>query len=135
MKTSPVVHFEMPTKDRSRVKRFYETVFGWKMKQLGNEMDNYLLASTTETDKNGMVKTPGNINGGFWKSQEKAYPHIVISIENIEKSIEKIKKSGGKILGGHLGPDTIDNIPGVGRYISIEDSEGNNVGILEPMQK
>lgn len=131
-KMNPVVHFEMPAKDRNRVKKFYESVFSWKMQQLGSEMDNYILAHTTETDKNGTVKTPGAINGGFWETQDKAYPHIVISVDNLETSIEKVKKGGGKILGGHLGPDTIDTIPGVGRYISFEDSEGNNVGMLEP---
>ena len=131
-KMNPVVHFEMPAKNRARVKNFYGSVFGWKMEQLGYEMDNYILAHTTETDEKGMVKTPGAINGGFWETQDKAYPHVVISVDNLESSIEKVKKGGGKILGGHLGPDTIDEIPGVGRYISFEDSEGNNVGMLEP---
>jgi predicted enzyme related to lactoylglutathione lyase len=68
MKSSPVVHFEMPAKDRKRVADFYSKVFGWKMNQLGPEMGNYLIAETTETDENRMVKTPGTINGGFWKN-------------------------------------------------------------------
>lgn len=129
---SPVVHFEMPAKNRGRVKKFYEEAFGWEMKQLGPKMGDYLMANTIETDEKGMVKTKGAINGGFWETQDKAYPHIVISVDNLESSMEKVKKAGGRILGGHLGPDTIDEIPGVGRYISFEDSEGNLAGMLEP---
>jgi len=30
-KMNPVVHFEMPAKDRARVSEFYTKAFGWKM--------------------------------------------------------------------------------------------------------
>ncbi len=132
MKPNPVVHFEMPAKDRKRVAEFYSGVFGWKMNQLGEEMGNYLIAQTAETDENNMVKTPGAINGGFWESQESAPPHIVISVDNLEESIKKVEESGGKIIGGASGPGKIDDIPGVGRYTSFEDTEGNRVGMLQP---
>ena len=66
MKMNPVVHFEMPVEDKARVKKFYETVFGWQMQQMGQEMGEYILASTTEVDeKTQQPKTPGAINGGF----------------------------------------------------------------------
>ena len=56
MKMNPVVHFEMPAVNKKRVKKFYETAFGWKMDQLGAEMGHYLLATTTPIDKNRMHK-------------------------------------------------------------------------------
>ena len=62
---SPVVHFEMGYNDKDRMVKFYESVFGWKAQAMGPEMGNYVVAQTTDTDENGMVKTPGNINGGF----------------------------------------------------------------------
>lgn len=132
MKKSPVVHFEMPAKDRKRVAEFYEKVFGWQMNQLSPEMGNYLIAQTAETDENNMVKTPGAINGGFWETQEKAPPHVVISVDNLEEAMKRVEKAGGKIIGGASGPGKIDDIPGVGRYTSFEDSEGNCVGMLQP---
>ena len=131
-KMNPVVHFEMPAKDQKRVAEFYSTVFGWHMNQLGAEMGNYLVAQTAETDENNMVKTPGAINGGFWQTQEDAPPHIVISVDNLEESMKQVEDAGGKVLGGASGPGTIDNIPGIGRYVSIQDSEGNRVGMLQP---
>ncbi len=132
----PVVHFEMPSKDKKRTADFYSTVFGWKMTQMGQEMGSYLLAGTTETDENNMVKTPGAINGGFFDYQEKSgfnMPHLVISVDNLEESMKKVEDKGGKVLGGIKGPGTVDDIPGIGRYVSFEDSDGNHVGMLQPL--
>ena len=135
-KMDPVVHFEMPAKDKKRTAEFYSNVFGWEMNQTGPEMGNYLLAATTETDKEKMMpKNPGAINGGFFEYQDKEgfnIPHLVISVDNLEDSMKKVETAGGKILGGSKGPGTIDDIPGVGRYVSFEDSEGNHVGMLQP---
>ena len=134
-KMDPVVHFEMPTKDKKRTAEFYSSAFGWQMNQLGAEMGDYLLAQTTETDDKNMVKTPGAINGGFFEYQEKEgfnIPHLVISVDNLEESMKKVEEAGGKILGGSKGLGTIDDIPGIGRYVSFEDLEGNHVGMLQP---
>jgi uncharacterized protein len=65
MSKNPVVHFEMGYFDGDRMKRFYESAFGWKMNQLGAEMGNYVVAHTAETDEQGMVKTTGTIMGAF----------------------------------------------------------------------
>lgn len=134
-KMNPVVHFEMPAKDKKRTAAFYSTAFGWQMSQLGAEMGDYLLAGTTEVDENNMVKMPGAINGGFFDYQEKEgfnTPHLVISVDNLEESMEKVEEAGGKVLGGMKGPGTIDDIPGVGRYVSFIDTEGNHAGMLQP---
>lgn len=58
----PVVHFEMPYEDRERLSRFYESAFGWQMNALGQEMGQYVLATTTETGDAGPTR-PGAING------------------------------------------------------------------------
>ena len=134
----PVVHFEMPAKNKKRASDFYTNAFGWKMTLLGEGMGNYLLAETTEVNENRMPKKVGAINGGFFDYQEKVgfnMPHLVISVVNIEKAIERVKKAGGKIIGGASGEGKIDDIPGIGRYISFMDSEGNIVGILEPLPR
>ncbi len=56
-----VVHFEMGYKDRVRMVKFYESVFGWKTESMGPEMGNYVVAHTAETDDSGMVQTKGAI--------------------------------------------------------------------------
>ena len=136
MKSDPVVHFEMPAKDRKRVSEFYSSAFGWQMNQLGPEMGNYLVAHTAETDENNMVKTPGTINGGFWETQEDNQPpHVVISVDDIEEAAKKVVEAGGKVLGGQKEDGTPDDIPGIGLYSSFIDTEGNRVGMLQAKRK
>jgi predicted enzyme related to lactoylglutathione lyase len=65
-KMDPVVHFEMPYEDAERLTEFYAQAFGWQMQKLDEDMGNYVIATTTETDENRMVKRPGTINGGFF---------------------------------------------------------------------
>lgn len=127
MSKNPVVHFEMPYKDAKRVAKFYGQAFGWGMNNAGKDMGDYVLAITSETDKNGMNKTPGTINGGFYDIHQSKYkyPSFVISVPNLEKAITDIKKCGGKILSKPT------KIPGVGLWATFRDTEGNRVSILQ----
>jgi uncharacterized protein len=56
----------------------------------------------------------------------------VISVDDIQAAMKKIEEGGGKIIGGQK-PGEPDNIPGVGLWVSFEDTEGNRVSILQPM--
>lgn len=124
---NPVVHFEMPAISNKRVKKFYEKVFGWKMEQLGPEMGNYLLATTSPVDKKSMHKRKGAINGGFFKMGKSGkVPHLVVGISNIENHMKIVRKVGGKVLGKPM------EIPSIGMFVMIKDSEGNRVGMLQP---
>ncbi len=127
----PVVHFEIPYDDRTRMARFYQSAFGWQTRMLGEEMGNYVLATTTETNESGPVRA-GAINGGFypkradWPAQ---FPSIVIAVDNINESIRKVTDAGGKVLGAPM------EIPGVGQYVSFIDTEGNRVAMLQPIPR
>jgi len=136
---NPVVHFEMGYNDKDRMVKFYKKVFGWKAEEMGPGMGGYVVAQTTETDKNGMVKTPGNINGGFYAktdSQSSQAPSVVISVNDINEAIKAVKANGGKINGAMTpdGKKTMEPtmIPGVGLWISFNDTEGNRVSMLQP---
>lgn len=124
----PVVHFEMPAEDRQRMADFYTKAFGWQMQMYGEEMGNYVVAITTETDENGMIKKPGTINGGFYPKDADSpqYPSVVIGVDDIRKAMGKIAEAGGKLLGEPM------EIPGVGLYVSFIDTEGNRVSIIQP---
>ncbi|MBI2882451.1 MAG: VOC family protein [Candidatus Methylomirabilis oxyfera] len=128
---NPVVHFEMPYDNRVRMATFYESVFGWQMQMLGEEMGNYVLATTTETGDSGPTR-PGAINGGFfpkkpdWPAQ---YPSVVIAIDDVKESIQKVMDAGGEVLGEPM------EIPGVGEYVSFIDTEGNRLSMLQPLSR
>lgn len=128
MSKNPVVHFEMPYKDGKRVVEFYSKAFGWQMNETGPEMGAYITAGTAETDENRMVKNPGNINGGFYDlnaTSASPAPSVVISVPDLQEAIRNIEAAGGKLLGEPT------EIPGIGLWVSFEDSEGNRVSILQ----
>jgi predicted enzyme related to lactoylglutathione lyase len=129
---NPVVHFEMPYNDSDRVAKFYTEAFGWEMNKLGKEMNDYVTASTTETDENRMIKTPGAINGGFFPKKPdwpEQHPSVVIAVEDIKEAMKKVEEAGGKVLGEPM------EIPGIGQYVSFMDTEGNRVSLLQPLKR
>jgi predicted enzyme related to lactoylglutathione lyase len=125
---NPVVHFEMPAENRQRMADFYSKTFGWQTQMLGKDMGNYVIATTTESDEKG-PKRPGAINGGFFTKTDDMpaqYPSVVVAVDDINESMKKVMKSGGKVLGEPM------EIPGVGQYVSFFDTEGNRVSMLQP---
>ena len=101
-KSGPVVHFEMPAKDEKRIAKFYTNAFGWQTHM---------------------------INGGFYPKDDKMqeqHPSVVISVSDIKKSIDKVIKAGGKLIGEPM------EIHGFGMYVSFSDTEGNRVSMMEP---
>lgn len=130
---NPVVHFEMPYSDKNRMADFYSKTFGWKTQIFGPEMGNYVLATTTDSDPNtGHPTTPGRINGGFFeKTKDNQYPSVVIAVDDIKEAMKNVGDAGGKIVDSTKDGEPLD-IPGVGLYVAIEDTEGNRVGVLQP---
>lgn len=125
---NPVVHFEMPYRDRERAAKFYASAFGWETQMLGPEMGSYLLVTTAIGDaKPGAAA--GAINGGLfpfkpdWPAQ---YPSIVIGVENIHSAMNRVRQAGGEVLGEPM------EIPGVGQYVSFMDTEGNRNSMMQP---
>jgi predicted enzyme related to lactoylglutathione lyase len=127
----PVVHFEMPYRDRERLSRFYSAAFSWQLQSLGDEMNRYVVATTAETGDNGPLK-PGTINGGFfehkpdWPDQ---HPSVVIAVDDVRAAMQRVRDAGGEVLGEPM------EIPGVGQYVSFRDTEGNRVSLLQPIPR
>ena len=130
-KMCPVVHFEMPYEKRERMAKFYQQAFGWQTQMLGENMGNYVLATTTEMNGSS-PKTPGTINGGFfaknpdWPAQ---YPSVVVAVDDIQVAMKQVTKAGGEVLGQPM------EIPGVGQYVSFFDTERNRVSMLQPIPR
>jgi uncharacterized protein len=126
-----VVHFEMPYENRERMAKFYQSAFGWQTQVLGEDMGNYVVATTTESTDAGPTR-PGAINGGFYAKKPDwpmQYPSVVIAVNDVKRAMAKVTASGGKVLGEPM------EIPGVGQYVSFVDSEGNRVSMLQPIPR
>ncbi len=119
-----VVHFEIPVDDLERAKKFYKSVFGWKMESLP-EME-YILIETTPVDEKGMPEEPGAINGGMMKRQRPVTsPLITISVDDMDDAIKTVKKMGGEIVRGKM------PVGDMGYAAYFKDSENNIIGLWQ----
>jgi uncharacterized protein len=126
---NPVVHFEMPYENRNRMVKFYSDVFGWTAQLYGEEMGNYAVVTTAGSDVKSDAPR-GAIGGGFYQKRADwpaQYPAIVIAVEDIQQSMQKVANAGGQVLGQPM------SIPQVGEYVSFYDTEGNRASILQPL--
>jgi uncharacterized protein len=126
---NPVVHFEIPYENRERIARFYQSAFGWQLQMLGEDMGNYVVATTAQSDAKPGAPA-GAINGGFYqrnKDWPAQYPSVVIAVPDVKEAMKKITAAGGKVLGEPM------QIPGIGQYVSFYDTEENRLSVLQPM--
>ena len=125
-----VVHFEIPAENLERAKKFYSENFGWKLNQLGPEVGNYVLVHTGPTDAEGMPQDRAFINGGLMPRDPSASsPLLVIAVADADRAVEQVTKSGGRLVGEIL------DIPNVGRYARVEDTEGNVIAVIKPTMR
>ena len=123
-----VVHFEIPADDLLRAKKFYSTVFGWRMNEMP-EME-YVMVGTTESDENGTPREPGAINGGMLKRQDPVRnPVLTIDVESIDDTLASVEKNGGRIVREKLA------VGDMGFAAYFRDSEGNVIGLWQNPSK
>jgi predicted enzyme related to lactoylglutathione lyase len=129
-----VVHFEIHAKDSDTAQKFYQSVFGWKITDLGPGMGNYRIVETGDDKPGSQWK---GINGGITvrhgetpKGGEPVNAFVcTIEVENIDSILKKIMASGGS-----MALDKMD-VPGVGTLAYCKDPEGNIFGVLQPVAR
>jgi predicted enzyme related to lactoylglutathione lyase len=125
---SQVNHFEIPFEDLDRATAFYKDVFAWETQHLPEI--NYTLAHSVDVDKKRRPKKKGAINGGFVeKSEKQPYPTLVITVKSIDETLSGIGEKGGSVVQGK------DEVPQMGFFALVKDSEGNSIGLWENIPK
>jgi predicted enzyme related to lactoylglutathione lyase len=122
-----VVHFEIPADDEARAGEFYRDVFDWQVVAVP-EMD-YTTLTTTPIDEQTRIPTePGGINGGLMKrTGDTPAPVITVEVDAIDDALKRVEASGGSTVTGRT------EIPNVGAFAYFKDSEGNVLGLFEPL--
>jgi len=119
-----IIYFEIPADDAKRAGEFYNKAFGWMVNPM-TEMQ-YTMVATTPSDENGMPQKPGAINGGMPMRGDMVKQTVVtIGVDNIEDSLAKIEKLGGKRLGDKM------PVGDMGFAAYFKDTEGNVVGLWQ----
>lgn len=113
---APVVHFEILGKNGDGLKKFYGTIFDWKINS-DNPMNYGLVESAGE----------GSIAGGIGQVEE-GQPNsasFYIGVADIKATLAEIEKAGGKTVV----PET--EIPNMVTFAMFADPEGNIVGLVK----
>ncbi|MEV4636542.1 VOC family protein [Actinoplanes sp. NPDC049548] len=119
-----VVHFEVPFDDAERAHGFYREAFGWQLATMPGM--GYTLVTTTPTDDTGRPGEVGGINGGMLARQGPiSAPVITIGVEDLDDSLARIEKLGGKV---EIGRQPVGDM-GFSAY--VRDTEGNLIGLWQ----
>jgi len=114
----------MPADDLKRAQKFYSKTFGWNMMPMP-EMQ-YTMVGTTPSDKEGMPKEYGAINGGMTeRGAPVSHTVVTILVDDIDASLKLIEKNGGKVARKKM------PVGEMGFVAYFKDSEGNVVGLFQ----
>ncbi|MFI7547528.1 VOC family protein [Actinoplanes sp. NPDC049599] len=119
-----VVHFEVPFDDADRAHTFYREAFGWQLQGMPDM--GYTMVTTIATDESGRPDEPGGINGGMLAKQGPiTAPVIVIGVADLDESLARVEKLGGKVA---IGRQAVGDM-GFAAY--VHDTEGNLIGLWQ----
>jgi predicted enzyme related to lactoylglutathione lyase len=129
---STIVHFEIPSDDMERAKKFYSDLFGWKIeKWSGSDNGQLTSAATGQPMEYWMVTTTddkGNkaLGGGMMKRQMPEH-HITnyIGVKSVDEYSSKVEKLGGKVVAPKHA------VPGMGYFAICLDTENNSFAVWE----
>jgi uncharacterized protein len=127
---NPVQHFDLPSKEPARAKKFYEQVFGWEVNPMpGGGIPYWALVNSPEVELM-QPKIAGTINGGMYmRTGEKDSLTIYVTVDSIEKTLKKAAEQGGKTVMPKM------PVGEMGFAAKISDSEGNIIGLWETAMK
>jgi uncharacterized protein len=112
-----VVHFELTADEPERAVEFYKKVFDWKIDKWNDDFP-YWLCTTGEKDEPG-------IDGAIMKRDKNTANNIIVGVDNLEATMEKIKEAGGTVL------TEIMPVTGVGYSVYFKDTEDNMIGLFK----
>ena len=126
------MHFEVPSDDTERTKKFYTDLFGWKIEKWPGTNDRQLTsAATGQPMEYWMVTTTddkGNkaLGGGIMKRQmpEQQVTNY-INVKSVDEYSSKVKLLGGKVVAPKKA------VPGMGYFVLCLDTENNSFAIWE----
>ena len=111
-----ITHLELPSDDPARARAFYEGMFGWAIQSPPGHPTYQMFQSG-----------PGDMGGTIGLRDETApkQPRIYVTVDSVDEALAKVEGLGGSVAVGKT------EVPGMGWYAAILDSEGSEIGIWE----
>ncbi len=126
-----VCHFEIPYADKGRASKFYQDVFGWQVSDMPGGMP-YSFVTTTPVDDRMQPTAPGGINGGMYPRGDDGgsnSPVVVIEVGSCSQRVADVEAAGGSCVV------PVTEIANMGIYAQVQDSEGNIIGLWQPLDQ
>jgi uncharacterized protein len=128
-----IVHFEIPSDNLERTKKFYTELFGWKMEKMpGTGQREYWTFSTTTNDRGGSSSGGGGggeqrtVGGGMMERQMPQEPIMIyIGVDSVTEYSNKVERLGGKVIKQKT------EVPGYGWFAICTDTENNGFALWE----
>ena len=111
-----ITHIEIPAPDLAKAIGFYAAVFKWQTTIINPDLYAYFMIGDTQSG--------GGLDASLKPAPEKCGPQIVIDVEDIEETLQKIQEHGGAVT---LPKTPIDG--GHGFYAGFRDPNGNHMQI------
>jgi predicted enzyme related to lactoylglutathione lyase len=127
-----IVHFEIPSDNLERTKKFYTDLFGWKMEKMpGTDEREYWMFSTTTNGKDRNSSDGGGseqrtISGGMMERQMPQEPIMIyIGVDSVTEYSNKVERLGGKVIKQKT------EVSGYGWFAICTDTENNGFALWE----
>jgi predicted enzyme related to lactoylglutathione lyase len=113
-----LVHFDIPSDDPERAKKFYADLFGWTFELV--PAFQYNLFTTKNPDG-----SPG-VRGGLGKRMAPDQRmQNYFGVPSLDAAMAQVKNLGGKVVSPKRA------VPGMGYLANCMDTEGNSFGLWQ----
>jgi predicted enzyme related to lactoylglutathione lyase len=119
---NPFCHVELSTDNVGASKKFYKSLFKWKVDTLGKTMGGYT-----------MINVGKGVGGGMMQKMMPEQPTAwlpYVEVDNVKKTIAKARK-----LGADVKVEFMEIPGGMGAFGVFVDPSGAGIGVWEAAKK
>ena len=119
---NPFVHIELSTSDHEAAKKFYGSLFDWKLQDTPMGPMTYTMINVGKGTGGGMMAKHMPEQPTAW------LPYVEVA--DVNKSLDKARASGGEVV-----VERTEIGPGMGSFGVIRDPQGGHLGLWESAPK
>ena len=110
-----IAHIEFPSDELDRARSFYSGVFGWQL--VGPPgFDDYETFESAEG--------PGGAIGLRGKTAPNAV-RVYVEVDSLDDALANVQRLGGSVVVEKT------EVPGMGWYAAVNDTEGSEIGLWQ----
>ena len=115
--------YELMTTDAPDAIAFYSAVIGWKVHAAGPQHGDYMILSAGDAGAGGLMPMPKSVRDAGGRPGWMGY----ITVDDVDAMERRVAEAGGSV---HR---SASDIPEVGRFAVVADSQGAVFTLFEPL--